>query len=552
MTEAERSMIDYILDPDKGGRTQEELDAALAAGDTLEHVYGACTAREFFPPQQTAPAAAWPQLIPFDEVELPSFPADVLPWPLDAVVEQLSASVEVDPSMVGVLALGFVAGLFQGGYKLHVRGDFYTELSLYCCAIAAPGERKTSVVEWLSAPVKSYEAERQQAEAAEVEANRQEREILEGRQKELKTRIIKGNRNKPSAARGKVVSMAAAIGEIDPRDELEAVNRELAEFTDKHPFEVLTDDCTNEALIDLLDRHGAMLMASDECGVFTCLKGRYDVNASIDVYLKGIDGSSIKVARLTRPGNVVPHPHLSLAVGAQPDAVREFVRNPTFSGRGLVQRFLYADCRRMAGYRTNNGPPVGLDTALAWDELVRKALDTNPDEPITLHFTDEAQAEAARFADEAEKALRDDGRLDFDLGWGSKFAGYVYRLSALFHLCAALSGGQDPASPVGVGWLEAAESVGWCLAEHTKHIFTEAGADPDTEDAKYILRRLQAKGTQAISERNLQKLCKRFHKMEELYTPLTMLEERGYIRRERVQTGGRPTERILVNPAALQ
>lgn len=268
-------------------------------------------------------------------------------------------------------------------------------------------------------------------------------------------------------------------------------------------------------------------------------------------YLKGIDGSPIRVDRMSRPSNIIPSPHLSMAIGAQPSSIRDFVNNPTFSGRGLVHRFLYANCKSALGDRQWNVSAIPDNVLLDYDEMVYRALQMENGEPTMLYFTDAAQREAERFGNEAERELKDGGRLDFNTSWGNKFPGFVFRMAALFHLCAALSNGRDPKSRVEVEWLQAAEAVGWCLAKHTESIFTEAGADPDVEDAKYILRRLTSKGEHEVSKGELVRRCKRFQKASDMTPGLRLLEERNYIQRESRSTGGRPAETIRINPACF-
>ncbi len=518
----------------------DEYQRLKNGGATLEEIRDSVTRiqerGESFEPDP--PGGPWPEPIPFDAVELPSFPVDKLPPPLDALTEAMAECYQVDPAMVGVLVLGVLAGLFQGKFRLHVKPGFTTELSLYTCAVAAPGERKTPVFKFLTAPINHYERERQEQEAPEIQRNQQRRKILEGRQKELESQLVKG--------KGKNFNRDSVT------EALEEVNQELDDFVDEYGFRVMADDTTNEKLIDLLDKHGAILVASDEPGLFTSLKGRYDANAGLDVYLKGIDGSYIRVDRIGRPSNSIPSPHLSLSLGAQPAAIRDFVNNPVFSGRGLVQRFLYAKCESAAGSRRWEVERVPTVVSMGYEQLIREALDFETAEPLLLRFTEDGQREAERFGKEAEAALQDGGTLDFDKGWGNKFPGYVFRIAALFHLCAALSNGQDMTAPAGAEWLEAAEAVGWCLAQHTKQIFSEADADSDIAEANYILKRLQAGGELETSKRELLRSCKRFKKADDMAPALELLEERNYLRRELVQTGGRPTERIFVNPSVLK
>ncbi|MCD8147754.1 MAG: DUF3987 domain-containing protein [Clostridiales bacterium] len=514
--------------------SMEEYKRLRDSGATLEEIHDSVSRiqerGESFEPDP--PGGPWSPPVPFYTVELPPFPVDKLPPPLSSFVAAVAECYQVDPAMPGVLALGVLAGVFQGKFRMFVKPGFTTELSLYTVAVAAPGERKTPVFQRLTAPMNDYEAARLKDEGPDIQRNQQERRLLEGRIKAVEGQLMKGK----GADRSNLEA------------ELEGLNQQLDDFDDEVEFRVLADDTTPEKLVDLLDKHGSMLVASDEPGLFTSLKGRYDSNSSIDPYLKGVDGSSIRVDRIGRPSNIIPAPHLSLALGAQPAAIKDFVNNPTFSGRGLVQRFLYANCKSSAGNRRWSVENIPDDILLDYEGMIYRALQLEAEKPVMLYFTDEAQREAGRFGDEAERELLDGGRLDFDKSWGNKFPGYVFRIAALFHLCAALSDGKDPNSRVEVEWLQAAEAVGWCLAKHTESIFTEAGADPDVGDAKYISQKLQRLGEPEVSKRELRRICRRFKRADEMAPALKMLEEREYIRIDRSLTGGRPTEIIRVNP----
>ena len=72
-------------------------------------------------------------------------------------------------------------------------------------------------------------------------------------------------------------------------------------------------------------------------------------------------------------------------------------------------------------------------------------------------------------------------------------------------------------------------------------------ASPLERDCKFILQRLA--GAAEISRRDLHRKCRsRFKSAVDMDGPLRELEDRGYIRIERVQTAGRPSENIRVNP----
>ena len=71
----------------------------------------------------------------------------------------------------------------------------------------------------------------------------------------------------------------------------------------------------------------------------------------------------------------------------------------------------------------------------------------------------------------------------------------------------------------------------------------------DTKDAKYILKRLEADGRTEISKRDLYQLCNgKFKDVDSMDPGLNVLTGRGYVRIDKVKTGGRPTEKIYINP----
>lgn len=219
------------------------------------------------------PGGPWPELIPFDAVELPPFPVDKLPPPLDALVESAAECYQVDPAMPGVLVLGVLARLFQGKFRLNVKLGFVTELSLYTCAVAKPGEKKSPVFTCLNYPLDRYEQARKKDDEPEIRRNQQERKLLEDRIKCVEAQIVKG--------KGKNSDRSSLEAEI------EELNQDLDDFEDVVEFRVLADDATNEKLIDLLDKHDAILVASDAPDLFTNLKGRYDSNGGLAPLFEG-------------------------------------------------------------------------------------------------------------------------------------------------------------------------------------------------------------------------------------------------------------------------
>ena len=82
---------------------------------------------------------------------------------------------------------------------------------------------------------------------------------------------------------------------------------------------------------------------------------------------------------------------------------------------------------------------------------------------------------------------------------------------------------------------------------HTHKVF--AGESKDASDAFYLLRRIKRYGQRQVMKQKMwQGIKTRFKDAQRLDEILKLLEERGYLRIEKVATGGRPAECIKINP----
>ena len=99
--------------------------------------------------------------------------------------------------------------------------------------------------------------------------------------------------------------------------------------------------------------------------------------------------------------------------------------------------------------------------------------------------------------------------------------------------------------------MRAAEAIGEYFLAHAKAAFQIMGLmeDQETKDAKYILKRMKEDGKTETSKRDLYQLChNRFPNVENMDACLSILVKRGYICIGKEKTGGRPTEKIKLNP----
>ena len=84
-----------------------------------------------------------------------------------------------DRDMAAVISLGVLATCLQGKYKIEGTPGYCEPLSLYTVVIAAPGERKSSVMRDMTTFLYEYEQEYNKAHSMEIRENHLQRESME-------------------------------------------------------------------------------------------------------------------------------------------------------------------------------------------------------------------------------------------------------------------------------------------------------------------------------------------------------------------------------------
>lgn len=474
----------------------------------------------------SATFAPWEPPAKFDTIEIPDFPTEYLPEPVALFVTYLAEATQTKEEMGGTLALGILATAFQKRYEIAVTADWTEPLCGFFVAVAPPGERKSAVISALTKPVYEYEAEQRQYEAAEIAQNQTERVLLE--------KALQAAQN--SAVKGK--------GSFEEkRIEALSLSAQLAEFEDMHPIRLLVDDTTSEKLIDIMEQQsGSITVASAEGGVFDAIQGRYDRNANFDVYLKGHAGDPISVDRIGRKSNYISKPRLTMLLTIQPSVLHGLMSNATMRGRGLCGRFLYTLCRSKVGHRKVSPTPMLDQVKIGYRQFVREILSNQEIGTVTL--SPEANKRREEYQANIEKKLGREWEHMAD--WGGKLVGAMLRIAALLHLSSF-----PAATPVNEETIMGAIKFADFFGANAEAVYQLIGADEAQADARYLWRRIAEAGKSEITKRDLFNACKgKFKRVENMDLALRALVEMGYIRLEEVQTGGRPTQKIKVNPLA--
>jgi hypothetical protein len=440
----------------------------------------------------------WEPILAIDNPELPTFPSGMLATWQRQYVESLAVATQtpVDLPAMLVLAITAVAGARKA--VIHIYEGYQEPLNIFGMVAQPPASRKTSVFREVTGPVEEYERELAIEARPVVAAARTQLEIDKKIIEELQRRASKAQ---DDAERATLTEQARTLAE-------DVAARRMPEIP-----RLLADDATPECLSNRMAAQGGRIaLLSPEGGVFEIIGGRYSSGknmANLAVYLKGHAGDQIRIDRMNRPPEFIDRPALTMGLAVQPDVVRGLAANPSFRGRGLLGRFLYAMPRSLVGRRVIDPPPVPAAVrdeyrARLRDLLALPAGTDHGGEPVEHVIGLSAGARSAwlEFAAWIEPELGEFGSLGHLSDWAGKLAGAVARIAGLLHL-ADLAGSQAPWSvPVPGETMTRAIAIGRYLIPHARAAFAEMGADPIQSDAKYLLEWIRRDGADGFTRRD--------------------------------------------------
>jgi hypothetical protein len=487
----------------------------------------------------------WTPPVPFGATgSLPVFPVEVLPDWLGEYVAAVATATQTPPDLAGMLALAVLATVTAGAVEVEPRPGWREPLCLFIAVGMDAGTRKSSVFTALTQPVAEFE--RQQATTA-----------LPGI---TETAVLRRIADQAAATAEAAAGKAPASQQEEARAEAIARTAEAANITVPPVPRWLVDDATPEALAGLLAAYGRIALLSPEGDVFDQMAGRYSqTGPNLGVYLKGHAGDLLKVDRRGRPPEYVERPCLTIGLTVQPEVLRGLASRPGFGGRGLLARFLYSLPESLVGHRQPGSPPVPPAVAdrytLELQALAASLAAPGGDDGPALLTFDQAAAELLlAFERELEPRLAvGSGDLAHLAGWAAKLAGATCRLAGLLHLAEHLRDGW--AQPISADTFAGAARLADYLIEHARIVFDLMGADPRTDDARWLLDWIGRTGRAQFSRRDAHAAAPRgrFRKAADLEPALALLEEHGWLRRVDADLagpkGGRPpSPRFLVNP----
>lgn len=521
----------------------------------------------YAPGVASVPAEAWGPIVPFERVELPAFPSDVLPDWLRAFVEGVAEATQTPLDLAGMLSLAVLATCAQRWIVVEARPGWAEPTNLYVVVALPPASRKSAVFRAFVAPLLAYEQQRASDAKRRIAELENERDILEDRLGSAKR------------------DAARATKDADARDALDRV----AELTDqltglKTPAvpRLIVDDVTPEALSTLIaEQDGRMAALSAEGDVFAIMAGRYSSGSgpNFGVFLKAHAGDTLRVDRRNR-SEFVDWPALTLGITTQPEVVRGLTERAGFRGQGLLGRFLYALPPSLVGRRKIDPPSVpsqvretyheAIATLLQWRETnsgnngnsensgngENKSLIDDSNSITTLKISIFANTLLTDFLTWLEPHLATDGAFGTFADWAGKLAGAALRIAGLLHIATLIGSHNSHNShnnEISAETLADALRLAHYLIAHARAAFLEMGADPAIAGARRALVWIESRDTREFTKRDLfQGIKGSVPKADDLDPILKVLCDHGYIRPvdmgERGGPGRKPSQRYDVHP----
>lgn len=488
-------------------------------------------------------ASEWQAPISLEASRLPPWPDGVFPDAVQDFVTALSVSTETPPELAALMVLSAISAAAQGKFRVRVKQDYFEPVNTWTLCALPPGSRKTAVQNAATAPLSAWEKWQKDIIEPEIKKAKADRATI--------TEQINQLRKEAGKAKG---------------TEFDSLKREIAQLetelpeTPKMP-QIWTQDATPEGMGAIMGENSErMAVLSDEGGIFDILAGRYSGGIpNLDLFLQGHAGSPVRVNRGTRPPIFMQNPALTLGLSPQPEILRGLTTNPSFRGRGLLGRFLYALPPSNLGYRTLDARPMRDEVKATYERILTSILnddgsrdaDGNPC-PHILKISPDAATAWQAFAHRVEAGMREGGTFAHITDWAGKLPGAVARIAALLHIARhALS---DAAKvEIDIEDMSAALRMADALSAHALAVFDLMGADPALDGARVILRWIERERKAEFTFRDCHYAHKtRYKRVAEIEPAIEVLIERHFIRARVAKVAYRPSRIFEVNPVVFQ
>ena len=458
-------------------------------------------------PIETGADEGWPLML---NPTPPAFPLHALPDEVAAFVKALSTQFQTAPDLAALAALGVLCTAAMNASVDCGNWDEET-LALYILVGSPSGDRKSSVLKKVAAPLYAIQEElREEARTQQVAAESR-RQVLNTRKSDLERKVAREEGEDRLASQAELDELLA---EMQPSDVA----------TDPRLF---TNDATPEALVDLMHANpeGIGVFAA-ESAVVQNLFGHYSDkgNPNLNAVCEAYTGDFITVDRRGKPPLIIPRPRLGITLFAQEDVLATVVGNEKARTQGLVGRFVLIDASPASyvGDRQIDPPPPKTPRYLheAWEKVVRRiraSCATKPTEPKkpesggpfvgfagkevgvespSLSLSHNSKGLLTTLEVAVEPRLRDGADLEFFRDWMSRHHGRVARLASTLHLVEGSP--EEKVSEQAMRW---ALEIGEYFLQHA--LLAVTTPDPLARRANAWLADRLREGVTEVSQRDI-------------------------------------------------
>lgn len=492
-------------------------------------------------PEPTQLPSALPPVDPFD--------AELLPVALRGWVMDIAHRMQCPPDFPAVAALVGLSSLIGARAVIQpkARDDWQVVPNLWGVAIGRPGVKKSPALNEALKPL-----HRLQAAEFELHATAHAAWELDSKVSEL---AAAGREKKAKGIADKDRASARAL--LTPED---APTEPIAR-------RYVVNDATVEKLGELLQQNpwGTLSYRDELYGLLTSLD-KQGQEGSRTFYLSSYDGNQGHTFdRIIRGTVHVPRVCLAMIGGIQPGRIQEYVRGAVAGGSaddGLLQRFGLAVWPDVAGKFIHVDQwPNTLAKQIAWavfDRLagLQPASDTDP---VVWRFTPAAQEIFVEWLVPFEIEIRGDALHPAMVSHLAKYSKLVPALALVFALI------DTPDSGHLIGEAELIRALAWgdYLRSHAARLYA-AAVMPETTDAATLLSKIRGgrlvngDGVTLDSFTARQIAVKGWAGLgtpDAVRKAADLLVDYDWLRRDAVPsgtTGGRPSDRYAVHPAAMK
>lgn len=387
-----------------------------------------------------------------------AYPLNALPLVIRDSVIEVQEFVQAPMAMVACSALATLSLAAQGLYDVERAPSLSGPVGLYFMTVADSGERKSSLDNYFSKPIATYEQEQAKAALPLMDIYNADLTIWDAKKNGLSDAI------KQAAKGGKSDTLIEVSAQMRAHEADKPARPAIPRliYSDTTPEALARGIATEWASAGLVVSEGGTFFGGHAMGKESQMRNMALIN-------KLWDGTPARIDRTTAPSFTVEG-RLTVAIQVQAPTLKAFFSSAGDlpRGTGFMARFLVAWPESTQGTRLFRNSPV---TWPALDRFHARITDIlNSPQPIQdgrlrppkLYLSSAAKAVWTRFFDELEVQLGAGGKLHNIRDVASKTADNAARLAALFHI---IDGGSCSGSISEEHMSGATQIVYWHLKE---------------------------------------------------------------------------------------